>query len=136
LIQPFLRQAEADKAEYEALKKQYEEDAAARLRGENPEHRSFVPSYAGDDVPQALLPAVIPNDVCDMETLLIRPSPDAHHHVKVSPSMDSATIKLEAEHYHHDLAEDLPTPSAVPPQIPEITDFVKLDEDAMPIVGL
>lgn len=131
-----MRQAEADKAEYESLKKQYEEDAAARLRGENPEPRSFVPSYAGDDVPRELLPAVIPNEVCDMETLLIRPSPDAHHNLKLSPTTEPTAIKAEEEHHQDTLPEDLPTPSVDASVIPELTDFVKLNETAVPIGGL
>lgn len=95
-----------------------------------------MPSYASDEVPRELLPAVIPNDVCDMETLLIKPSPESHHHVKISPESISTIIKAEDESHHDDLATDLPTPSADPSHLPDIADFVKLDDSTIPVEGL
>lgn len=59
--QPYLKQAEADKAEYERLRKEYEEHAAAMARGENPpELHQTIPSYARDEVSPRLLAAVLP----------------------------------------------------------------------------
>ncbi|KAJ9124013.1 hypothetical protein QFC22_000805 [Naganishia vaughanmartiniae] len=128
---PFLRQAEADKAEYDSLKKQYEEDAAARLRGENPEHRSFVPSYAGDQVPQELLPAVIPNDVCPMELLLIRPVYESHAHRKTSPDSATGTVipKLDDAVHHEKAMAELPTPPADETHLPDLEQFANLEND-------
>lgn len=114
-----------------------------------------MPTYATDEVPRELLPAVIPNEVCDMETLLVKPSPESHHHhikasppdldhIKASPDSIAAFIKAEDEgHAHHDdLTADLPTPSADPTHlsehehIPDIADFVKLDESTIPLGNL
>jgi hypothetical protein len=59
--QPYLKQAELDKAEYDTLRKQYEEDAAARSRGETvPEREHVEPSYAKETVSPRLLAAVLP----------------------------------------------------------------------------
>jgi len=58
---PYLKQAELDKAEYDTLRKQYEEDAAARGRGETvPEREHVEPSYAKETVSPRLLAAVLP----------------------------------------------------------------------------
>lgn len=56
---PFLRQSEKDKAEYDIVRKQYEEDCAARARGEVVPFRPS-PKYAEDLASPRLLAAVLP----------------------------------------------------------------------------
>jgi hypothetical protein len=58
--QPFLRQSEADKAEYEQVRKQYDADTQARTRGEEVPERP-KPVYARDLVSPRLLCAVLPD---------------------------------------------------------------------------
>lgn len=65
---PYLKQAELDKAEYDALRKQYEDDAAARARGEDvPEREHVEPSYAKETVSPRLLAAVLPRHLSEVE---------------------------------------------------------------------
>lgn len=54
-IQPYLQKAERDKQEYEAARKVYEEDAAARARGEDVPDRPPLDANASPlQVPQSL----------------------------------------------------------------------------------
>jgi hypothetical protein len=64
--QPYLKQAELDKAEYDTLRKEYEDDAAARARGDDvPERKHVDPSYAKETVSPRLLAAVLPGHLLD-----------------------------------------------------------------------
>ena len=58
--QPFLRQSEADKAEYEVVRKQYDQDTQARARGEEVPERPAA-NYSQDLVSPRLLCAVLPD---------------------------------------------------------------------------
>ncbi len=69
--QPYLKQAELDKAEYDNLRKEYEEDAAARARGETVADKPHVePSYAKETVSPRLLAAVLPHVYGDVPTIM------------------------------------------------------------------
>ncbi|KAK1921340.1 hypothetical protein DB88DRAFT_475231 [Papiliotrema laurentii] len=72
--QPFLSQAEKDKQEYEAARKIYEEDAAARARGEDVPTRTYPEPAV--EVPKPVIKDVKPGDpIPPNETPLLTTTP-------------------------------------------------------------
>jgi len=71
--QPFLQQAEKDKQDYEAARKIYEEDAAARARGEDVPTRSYPEPAV--EVPKPVIKDVQPGDLVASEQPLLTSTP-------------------------------------------------------------
>ncbi len=57
--QPFLKQAELDKAEYDTMRRLYEEESDRRAKGQEVAERDYQPSYVRDAPSQELLDAVL-----------------------------------------------------------------------------
>jgi hypothetical protein len=105
-IQPFLNQAENDKQTYESARKVYEEEAAARARGELVDPKTDPNAEASTTVPPIPIAA---SSAPGAQTLI-----DVNDHVLAppTPQLDTQTPQVDAEtspdfaQFTHDSDED------------------------------
>lgn len=91
-IQPFLQQAERDKQDYEAARKVYEDEAAARARGEEYVHKTDPHAEASKIVPPIPLAAVTNEhgQTVSIDSIVAPPTPA----VETQPQARAETTSL------------------------------------------